>query len=297
MAGFGDPGLLTPPREEEEIFPYRPVWRSVAIVSGLLLVMTVSIYVLVNVIGLSAPDSLRLYLGIPVALAPAGLYLVFSWFREQLVPAPRQRLIAVLVISGLVASAIGIPLINDFFQVSRWLPLSSAINRIVGYTFIVGIVQETLKYGVVRFTVWPQQYRIRLDAMAYGVAAAIGYATAVNIHFVGTYHASLDVVALRVFTTFAVHLSATACVSYGLAEVRFSDPLPFFLPMSLFVAALVTGVAIPIRAGLVNAAFALGVSATRPLFGLGFSVALLLGSLLVIAFLFNTAEQFDQGFQ
>lgn len=262
--------------------------------------IAVALFVVFNVLSVQLSASLRMPVNVGLVLMPVGLWLALSWWPERFALQPRQRLLTVMIVSALAANAIGIPLINDFLQVGRWLPLSSAIARIIGYTFTVGIVQEMLKYLVVRYTVWPEQFRNRLDGVAYGAASAIGYATVLNLHFVLSNPASPDVTANRIFSNLALHLVTSLVVGYGLAEVRFSQPSPFLVTLSIALAAFITGIAIPIRAGLVNASLSLDVnatnpllntSATKPLQGLVFSLALLIALSLALAFLFNSAEQ------
>ena len=142
--------------------------------------------------------------------------------------------------------------------------------------------------------------RVALDAVAYGEASAIGYATVLNLHFALSYPSSPDVTANRVFSTLALHLVTSLVVGYGLAEVRFGQPSPFLLTLTIALAAFITGVAIPIRAGLVNASLSLdntatnpllNISATKPLQGLAFSLGLLVALSFVVSFLFNSAGQ------
>ncbi|NWG15134.1 MAG: PrsW family intramembrane metalloprotease [Chloroflexi bacterium] len=283
--------LLTPPQEKEEIHPYRRPWRSIAVESGVLFVVAGLLYILANILGVQIPDRFHLALGLVLALLPLGLWLAFSWWAERSVPQPRQRLLAVMIVSSLAANAVGIPLVKEFFQVDRWLPLSSAISRIIGYTFTVGIVQEMVKYIVIRYTAWPDHFRTRLDGVAYSAAAAVGYATVLNLHFVFTGSPAPDVVAGRVFDNVVFHLVTSLIVGYGLAETRFGLPTPLFIPSTIALAALVTGIAIPVRAGLVNPSFGLEVSPPKFLFGLGFAAVLLVVLSVVIAFLYNSAER------
>lgn len=285
------PLFLTPPTEKEEVYPYRPVWRSVVIESSLIIGVTIAIYVAVGIFGLQVPNAIVPYARLALTILPVAVWVIFSWWAERAALEPRKNLLKVVFISALAANAVGLPLINDFFQVDQWLPLSSAISRIIGYTFTVGLVQELLKYLVVRYMTWPNDFRIRLDGIAYGVASAIGYATILNLHFVITDTPPLDVAALRIFATYAIHIAASAIVGYGLAEVRFGNPTPIFLAIVLALSAFVTGVAIPIRAGLVNAPLSLKASAPQSLYGLLFSVALLAGPLFLLSFLFANAER------
>jgi RsiW-degrading membrane proteinase PrsW (M82 family) len=282
---------LLPPPQEEEISLYRPVWRSVAVESGIIFIITLTTFIVIEILGFRLSQTLNLLVGIGLALSPAGLWLLFSWFPERSVPQPRQRLLGVLILSGLAANAVGIPLMNDFFQINQWLPLSSAVNRIVGYTFTVGIIQETLKYLVLRYAAWKGHFRTRLDGVAYGAASAIGYATVLNLHFVISYTPLPDVTALQVFANLALHFATSFIVGYGLAETRFGSPTPFLGAVTIALAAFMTGIAVPIRAGLVNASFSLGVSTPRPLFGLGFSVGLLIITSTTLLFLFSSSEQ------
>jgi RsiW-degrading membrane proteinase PrsW (M82 family) len=295
-----DPNLLLPPREEEEVYPYRRIWRSLAIESAVVLTVASVTYLIFQVFGLQLPHAWRTPVNLGLALIPVGVWLALSWWAERFVQRPRQRLLSVMIISALAANAVGIPLINDLFQVDRWLPLSNAIMRIIGYTFTVGIVQEMLKYLVLRYTVWPDDFRIRLDGVAYGAASAVGYASALNLHYVLSIPSTPDVAANRIFGNLALHLVTSALVGYGLSEVRFSQPSPFFLTVTLALAAFVTGAAIPIRAGLVNTGLSIDVSSSnpllnlslaKPLYGLAFSLVLLIALSVVLSFLFTSSEQ------
>lgn len=283
--------LLTPPEEKAEIHPYRRVWRSMILESSILGGVTVGVFTLVNLLHVQLPSTLQTYTRLGLALLPCILWLIFSWWAERQVPQPRERLVAVAIISALVANAVGVPLINNFLQTDRWLPLSNAITRIIGYTFTVGIVQEMLKYLVVRYVAWPNQFRIHLDGLAYGAASAIGYATVLNLHFALSEPSAPDIAALRIFATYVLHIVTSNIVGYGLSEVRFSTPTPLFLPMIVALAAFITGVSIPIRAGLINASLSLAISAPRAIFGLGFSIALLIAPSLILAFLLNNIER------
>ncbi|MEO8607641.1 MAG: PrsW family glutamic-type intramembrane protease [Chloroflexota bacterium] len=286
-----NPRLLTPPQQEEEVYPYREVWRSVVIESGIMGVVTILLFVLVNVIHLQIPERFNTIIAAGLACLPILLWLYFSWNQERVVLQPRQRLLAVALISALVANAIGNPLINDFLQVDRWLPLSSAISRIIGYTFTVGIVQEFLKYLVMRYTIWPTQFRIRLDGVAFGAAAGIGYASVLNLHFAFSTFAAPDVAAAHMFANVALHLVTGILVGYGLSELQFGSPSLMLPVFTVAFAALLTGISIPIRAGLVNATLALGSSISRPILGIVFSVAILIVPLLALSFMYSNAER------
>jgi protease PrsW len=284
------PGLLTPPREEEEVYPYRRVWPSIIAEVGVLFGVVLLVFIVVNVFGSSLPESLRTPVNIALVLLPALLWLVFSYSRERLAVEPRRSLLSVFLVSALVANAVTIPLLN-YLQIDQWLSLSGSVDRLLGYTLTIGIIHELTRYVIVRYLTWPAMLRTRLDSLAYGAAAAVGYVTVINLHMIAEGQPLPDMVGVRVFSAVVVHLAAAGIVSYGLAVVRFNPRTVIILPLTLVAAAFVHGVAVPVWSGLVNANFLLGLGATRPLFGLIFSFAMVSAALMVIAFLFNVAER------
>ncbi len=304
-------GLLTPPDEEEVVYPYRRVWQSVIVESVVLFGAVAGAAVAFGLLGVHLPDVVVPVVNAVLVALPVLLWLIFSVWREHSVLEPRARLIAVFAITALAANAVAIPFIDSVFQPERWLPLAGAISRIIGYTFTVGIVQETVKYAVVRFTTWPDLFRIRLDSVAYGMASAVGYAVVLNLRFfLSATGVPPDVVAIQVFNNVAINLAASLIIAYGLAEVRFDTPTPFLMTITVAFGALINGIAIPLRSGLTNAAFVLTTSTAaptlfdlvatifsprsstpKPILGFAFSAAVLVAFGIVAAFLFSNAER------
>ena len=295
MTTYNNPRLITPPREEEEIYPYRRAWRSIFIESGLLMGLMLVLFVLVNFLGVDLPLEYRLYVNVGLAIIPTILWVIFSRVPETAAVEPRRRLLTTFTVTALVANAIGTPLINTIFEPNAWLPLQSDLNRILGYMLTVGTLQEFLKYLVVRYIVWPEYYRVRTDAVAYGAATAIAYAMVINLNYaLLNPTAAPDVAILRIFAVVAVHLVGSMVVAFGLSETLFSDALSLFMPFMIVLAALLAGTAIALRSSFMNAVLGLSVSAQREIFGLIFSVIFYLGPMAVFYFLFNVTEQREQ---
>ncbi|RMG84363.1 MAG: PrsW family intramembrane metalloprotease [Chloroflexi bacterium] len=282
------------PRPEEEVYPYRRVWRSITIENSILVVVVLALIFIPSFLGIQIPKSFQQPINVVLSLLPAILWMIFSRLQERRAIQPRKGLLSVAIVSALVANAIGIPLVQDFLKVGEWLSLSSAIDRIISYTLTVGMIQELLKYLVIRYVAWPGQFRIRLDGVAFGVASAIGYATVQNLHFAIDHNIAVDAMAQRLLITMAMHMGASVIISYGLSELRFGTPTPFMMPFMLGVGAFIVGVAVPVRAGLVNASFSLNGVFTRPTFGLGFSLVLLVAPMLLMAWLYDNAERREQ---
>ena len=288
--------LITPPKEEEEVYPYRRVWPSLLFELAGMFGAALALFVLTRLVA-SIPQALSMLALALIALLPALLWLRFSWQRERAALEPRQNLLLVAVVTALAASAVGLPLVTDVLRIDEWLPLSGAVNRIIGYTFTVGIVQESIRYLVLRYTVWPGHFRTRLDGVAYGAAGAVGYALVLNLNFVLSADPGLDIAAMRVFDETVRQVAGGIIVGYGLAEVRFNPrPFPLLLPATIFFAAFITGIAIPVTAGLANVALSVSapVTAASPLRGFLFSAALIAAVAAIMIFLFNIAIRQDQ---
>lgn len=290
--GIIDSRLITPPSEEEEVYPYRRVWFSIIIENGVLFGATLIVYLLSRFVTL--PESLYQPFGIVFALLPAGLWLGFSYLRERRVEQPRYDLLLVTIITGLSANAIGIPLVEDVFQVQSWLALQSAVNRMIGYTFSLGLVQMLIIYIILRYTIWQNRLRIRLDAVAYAVSCAVGYATVMNLHFVVNRAPAPDIVAFRVFDNTSILVASAIVLAYGLAEMRFNRRiLPPLVAVTVMLGALISGAAVPFRAGLTNAGIStlVGLSIANPFRGFLLSAVILAGVGVAAAFMFNTTER------
>jgi hypothetical protein len=295
MTTYG-PRFITPPSDDQERYPYRPVWHSLIIESIILIGLVFIFYIVIDVLHVPLSARIQSYLAVGLIFVSAALWFLFSWWAEQRIEQPRQNLIAVVILTMLVANSIGVPLVDQFFQVDNWLPLAPAVNRIIGYTLTTGITQSIIKYLVMRYTIWPQHLRVRLDGVAYGIAGGIGYATILNIQFLlANPSTPADTLAFQIFANYALHVSTGIVIGYGLSEAFFSNPTPIFLAVVLLIGAIITGITIPIHAGLVNSSLSISsVSAPKPLFGLGFSAVLLAGISIITAGLIRNADRLER---
>lgn len=191
-----------------------------------------------------------------LALVPAAVWLAVFYLQDRTEPEPKGYLLGVFFLAALLASAIGQPVINDVFKVNRWAGDSLALKLVAGI-FIVGIVQEFLKYAAVRYSVFnSREYDERVDGIIYGAAAGLGYATMLNIAYViGNGGVDLGIGAVRVAVLALAHASFAGVTGYFLGRAKFENRGPFWLPVGLFLAALLNGIVTAVlgeiaRAGL-----------------------------------------------
>lgn len=191
-----------------------------------------------------------------LALVPAAVWLAVFYLQDRTEPEPKGYLLGVFFLAALLASAIGQPVINDVFKVNRWAGDSLALKLVAGI-FIVGIVQEFLKYAAVRYSVFnSREFDERVDGIIYGAAAGLGYATMLNIAYViGNGGVDLGIGAVRVAVLALAHASFAGVTGYFLGRAKFENRGPFWLPVGLFLAALLNGIVTAVlgeiaRAGL-----------------------------------------------
>lgn len=285
------PTLLTPfdaPREA--VYPYRRVWRTALIEIGALVAITGLVLLGMRIIHASLGDTTQRGVGVILALVPLALWLTVSYRGERRASQPRTRLPLVVFLSALLANAVGVPVVDRLFAVDQWLPLANALTRILGYALIAGFTMEFLKFAVLRYAVWEGQITTRQDGIAYSLAAALGYAVVLNLNFVFDQAADPGSVVLRVAGNTLSQAAIGIIVGSALAELKIGKPSVFGLPISLGIAALLHGLFIVARAGVVVGAFSTTASGNLPAASLIVAVALVAMIFSVIGFLVRTAD-------
>jgi RsiW-degrading membrane proteinase PrsW (M82 family) len=282
--------LITPPKETEDIYPYRRVWRSLIIETGVVIAVVSILVILIELFRVELPTQLINPINYGLAILPFILWFFFSYRAEQVVQQPRPRIMFTFLVTALIATAIGIPVLDTFYEPERWLSTESTFTRILGYTITIGAMQELLKYLILRFTVW-ETYETRLDAIAYGTTAAVAYATVLNIQYILNNPAIPSAMGIRVLAFLVLNLIGSLIVSYGLFETLKKTRSLLTLPIAFALATLMNGIGITLRSGIMNASLGISVTATRPLFSLGFLIAFWGVMAFLMLFAFSSSER------
>ena len=180
--------------------------------------------------------------GLVLALIPALLWLLFFYQQDRLEPEPKGYVLAVFALGALLAQAIGIPLLEDIFDVRGWLPVSPWAN-ILGSILVIGFTQEFLKYAAVRYSIYPlPEFDERVDGVIYGTAAGLGYATMLNVHYiVASGGVDLQVGVIRIVVTALAQASFSGLTGYFLGRAKFEDEPVWWLPSGVALAAVLNG--------------------------------------------------------
>lgn len=265
----------------------RSVWASgvVQIVGVLVFVGLVAL--IVSRTKLVLDGAALVWAGIVLALIPALLWLGFFYQQDRLEPEPKGFVLAVFLLGGLLASAAGIPLVRDLFQVQAWMSRSAAAN-ILGSILIIGFVQEFLKYAAVRYSVYlSPEFDERIDGVIYGTAAGLGFATMLNIHYV-TANAGVDlgVGVVRIAVTALAQASFAGVSGYFLGRAKFEEEPVWWLPLGVTIAAVLNGLFTYVRGEIVTVGLRY-----RPVNGLVLATAVALAAFALLYYLMRRANR------
>ena len=274
-----------------ESFGVLPVWRRLSILVAIVSLVCGIVVLAGEALPVARNTEVNRLAALTLAALPALVWLILSVLPEFRVDRPRRRLIGVAMVSGLCASALGLPLAEEFFVIDQWLPLQSVFQRVAGYTLTTGMIDVGLRFVVLRYLIYPQALRVRSDAVAYALAAAIGYSFYVNLVLVGRLEPTWNNAAIYILSSFTIQAASSVYIALGIIESYFADAFPLILPVNLLVAALVAGVMQALLPGLLSGPLSQAGSGDRPLFGLAFLLAATIVSIGIAYFLYSNAER------
>src|SRR5438477_4868750 len=159
--------------------PHAGFWRA-----GVVQLVGVAIYcgvvaALAGVVGKLDQDRL-VAVGILLAVIPSALWLFYFYRQDRLEPEPKAKIAEVFVLAMLLTAVVGLPLVNDWFQVSRWAAANN-LTSLLASILIAGFTWQAITYFAVRWVVYATpEFDERMDGIVYGTIAGLGVATMLN---------------------------------------------------------------------------------------------------------------------
>lgn len=285
-----EPILLAPEEEAEEIYPYRRVWRTSWLEVTVVLVAVLVIFALTNFLGLLSADLRAPLPNLAVALLPLAAWLFFSYRGERRALVRRRGLFHMLILGGLVANGIAVPLEEHLFLPDQWLPGAGFFGRALGYAFTVGFTGEFLKYAALRYTIWPGRFTQRLDGVAYALAVSMGYALALNLRFALFSDATLVATALRVASYTFSQLGFGVVTGFFLAELVIGRTTVFWIPIGLIIVSLLSGLYYGFRGIAIIGGLSVAGTGASPVRGLALAFGLVAVIFVIFAFIIANAD-------
>lgn len=259
--------------------------------------IAISLFVAYRFIGIDIPTRLNTAVNVGLALTPTLLWVLFSLRPERRVPQPRQRLLTFYVLTALGLNGVIVPLLQETFEVNRWLPQADAATKLLGFALTNGALNVAMIYLMMRYILWPNHIRTRLDMIAYSSVTAIAYTTVSALRATAYDAPSAHLLAAQIFADYTLMLTAGTIIGYGVVESFFANARALIMPFVTFLASVLMGVAYAVRSGLVSSRFgadSIGPNALfgfAPVFGLVFSAVFVIAIMLASAFFYANAEQ------
>ncbi len=212
-----------------------------------------------------------------LAVIPAAIWLAIFYSQDRKEPEPKQYVIGVAVLAGLLAATIGQPLINGYFKVNQWIG-GQVLTEIIGSILIIGFITAFLIYASVRFSIfYSSEFDQRLDGVVYGSAAGIGYAAMINvIKVVENGGVELGAGVVGIVVTQMVHGSLGALIGYFLGRDKFDPKRVWWMAVGITVVAILRGLYSWLSGEITQAGISLSAGATN---GYNYWPSLILGTL------------------
>jgi RsiW-degrading membrane proteinase PrsW (M82 family) len=234
------------------------------------LVVFVGIVYALDLVFKPAFTNLELILaGLVLALIPALIWMVFFYLQDRLEPEPKGYILGVFLLGAILASAVGIPLVDNFFQTSKWIH-TDTLTTILGSILVIGFTQEFIKYAAVRYSVFQTaEFDEATDGVIYATAAGLGYATVLNLQFViSNGGVALGSSVIRMVVVALAQASFAGITGYFLGRARFENKAWWWMPAGISIAAVGNGLFNWLRGLVVQRGISLTSASTNPWMGL-----------------------------
>lgn len=228
--------------------------RADALSIGFLLLFIAIAYLMDSIIKPDFGTTGLIITGLVMSLIPAVIWLGFFHRKDSAEPEPLDLVLKVALLGAILAFAIGTPLTGRFFKTGTWLHSSGIGIQLLGGFLVIGLVQETLKYAAVRYTVFKsEEFDGTADGIIYATAAGIGYATAVNISFViQSGGVDMGLGAIRIVLEVLAQAGFSGIVGYFIGRQRFGNMPLWWMPSGLLIAAAMNAAFITLRVNLIR---------------------------------------------
>jgi len=228
--------------ESNLIHERKHIWRDEFLLIIGLCVFVGIVYALDNALNPVFTPTTLLLTGVFLALVPASIWMIFFYMQDSAEPEPKGFVMGVFVLGGLLAAAVGIPIVENLFNVSHWI-YTDTLTTILGGILVVGFTQEFLKYAAVRYSIYhSDEFDEPTDGVVYATAAGLGYATVLNIQFVVS-NGGVDLGAgiIRIAVVALAQAAFSGITGYFLGRAKFESEPIWWMPLGISLAAIFNG--------------------------------------------------------
>jgi RsiW-degrading membrane proteinase PrsW (M82 family) len=233
------------------VYHRKGVWRTAVAAVIALLIFVAAVVALDTVLKPKLSGGGLVVTGVILALVPAALWLIFFYQQDRLEPEPVGFVVRMFVIGLALAGAIGIPLTDQLFAVQNWL-YRDATTTWLASIFITGAVAAFIIYAAVRYFMFDEaEFDERTDGVIYATAAALGYASALNLQFIlSNGGARLGTGEIFVAEVALAYAAFGGLLGYFLGRAKLEQDPVWWLPLGLVLTALLGGLFVVLRGQL-----------------------------------------------
>jgi RsiW-degrading membrane proteinase PrsW (M82 family) len=237
-------------------------------------------------------QAMLILVGVILAIVPSAVWLYFFYRQDRLEPEPKTRIAAVFLLAMLLTDALGLRIIDNWFQIRAWAWADSSTSLLASI-LIIGFTRQAIAYASVRLVVYDTpEFDERMDGIVYGTVAGLGVATLLNLNYViANGGVALGPGVIQVVTTALAQASFSGLLGYFMAGAKFEHKPIWWVPLGLCIAAVLNGLFSWLLSEV--SADGLAVSPWRSLV-LGIAVALAVFALLLALMRRATQETLSQ---
>ena len=156
-----------------------------------------------------------------LALAPIAFLFTYVYLRDKYDREPLKY----LIITFLLGAATSAPIIFLGDKIQEFTGLSIEVAPFLYAFFVVALMEEGLKYLVLRWYNYPhKEFDEPYDGIMYGVAVSLGFAAIENVLYVfWSEGEELETGFLRMFTAVPAHAAFGVLMGYFVGRAKFLE--------------------------------------------------------------------------
>lgn len=265
--------------------PHPGFWRATAVQVISMAIFAAIVAALAALITDPTP-TVRIVLGLFLAIVPTALWLAYFYRQDRLEPEPKERLGLVFMAALLLTDVIARRLIYDWFRVQDWAAYNpwTALGASI---FITSATYSAIVYIAIRLVYATSEFDERMDGVVYGSVAGLGIATMLNLRYIiENQGVELAPGVVQTVTTALAMASFGGLLGWFMAEAKFVHRPVWWVPLGFAITAAVGG----LYSWLIGEVAASGLT-IEPWRSLAFGIVVALVTFLVLALLMQRATR------
>ncbi len=221
--------------------PHPGFWRSVVVQLVGMAIFAAIVALLANLIT-EPTQTVRILLGLFLAIVPTTLWMAYFYRQDRLEPEPKHHLGLVFMTAFLLTDVIARRLIYDWFRVQEWAAYSIGTS-LAASILITSVTYTAITYVAVRMVYATDEFDERMDGVVYGSVAGLGIATMLNLRYIiENQGVELAPGVVQTVTTALAMASFGGLLGWFMAEAKFAHKPTWWVPFGFMVTAALNGI-------------------------------------------------------